>query len=358
MSSGGTEVRHIDSLLQQGDFLYLIPDGKYAGEQYRHLSQTLHYDENKIVMVPRSVLKDNKMIPRDDLRDIFFDPQNHFVIYGAEWTAYLIRHLLHYSNRDAGFVIAEQDRIADELGLLQSIDSCYFIVYEQSRRQKLLKHGIPDERIIHFVNTDELQYFDEEIVPRSLREKQGVFIDGGSADLYTSESFLQWCGGRCDKVLAFECDPRCVDVCKRKMEKNALLQSKVQLVEKGLWSRSTGLKFTIDPNFGSSSVYYPGGEGSAETHIPTATIDECAEGKNVSFIKLDIEGAELEALKGAQETIRKYRPTLAISIYHKPHDIVDLPEYIKSLVPEYKLYIRNYHFDLTEAVLYALYEDD
>jgi len=69
---------------------------------------------------------------------------------------------------------------------------------------------------------------------------------------------------------------------------------------------------------------------------------------------MDIEGSELEALKGAEETIKKYHPVLAISAYHKPEDIVELPAYIRSIDPEYKFYLRSYHLEFTEIVLYAI----
>lgn len=74
----------------------------------------------------------------------------------------------------------------------------------------------------------------------------------------------------------------------------------------------------------------------------------------MSFIKMDIEGADLEALKGCQNTIRRYHPKLAISVYHKPEDIIEIPCYIKELVPEYRLYLRHYGNGDTETVLYAL----
>ena len=72
------------------------------------------------------------------------------------------------------------------------------------------------------------------------------------------------------------------------------------------------------------------------------------------MIKLDIEGAELEALKGARETILRHKPKLAICIYNKPEDMIDIPLYIKELVPEYKLYVRHYTNTNDETVLYAV----
>ncbi len=69
---------------------------------------------------------------------------------------------------------------------------------------------------------------------------------------------------------------------------------------------------------------------------------------------MDIEGAELNALYGMEQTIKRCKPKLAICIYHKFEDLWELPLYIRKLVPEYKLYIRNYTTYLDEIVLYAV----
>ena len=69
---------------------------------------------------------------------------------------------------------------------------------------------------------------------------------------------------------------------------------------------------------------------------------------------MDIEGAELDTLKGAQKTILKYRPKLAICVYHKPEDLLTIPSYILSLHKDYRLYLRNYMMPGRETVLYAI----
>ena len=95
--------------------------------------------------------------------------------------------------------------------------------------------------------------------------------------------------------------------------------------------------------------------GVGDFSIPVVTIDSTLNGDVATFLKMDIEGAELQALVGAKETIKKYKPRLAICIYHKLEDIVTIPEYILSLVPEYKFYIRHHHPTIgTETVLYAV----
>ncbi len=69
---------------------------------------------------------------------------------------------------------------------------------------------------------------------------------------------------------------------------------------------------------------------------------------------MDIEGLELSALQGAKESIKKYKPNLAICIYHKNSDIVDIPKFIIDLNLGYKLYIRHYSMCTEETVLYAV----
>lgn len=71
-----------------------------------------------------------------------------------------------------------------------------------------------------------------------------------------------------------------------------------------------------------------------------------------TFIKMDIEGAEVGALKGAAEAIKRLKPKLAICLYHKLTDMWEVPLLIKSMVPEYKLYCRKHHIR-NEFVLYA-----
>ena len=89
------------------------------------------------------------------------------------------------------------------------------------------------------------------------------------------------------------------------------------------------------------------------TLIKAVALDDCISDL-VTFIKMDIEGAELEALKGSREILKRYRPRLAISLYHKKEDLEEIPVYIKELVSEYKLYIRHYSNAGVETVLYAV----
>lgn len=88
--------------------------------------------------------------------------------------------------------------------------------------------------------------------------------------------------------------------------------------------------------------------------IPCVRLSEWCKENNVqaTFIKMDIEGAELDALRGAEELIKANKPKLAICLYHHVHDLWTIPLYVKSLVPEYKLFCRENRSG-TEFVMYA-----
>ncbi len=72
------------------------------------------------------------------------------------------------------------------------------------------------------------------------------------------------------------------------------------------------------------------------------------------FIKLDVEGFELKALKGAAATLKLYRPRLAVSLYHKPEDFFEIPIYLKTHFPFYRLYLDHYTIARDETVLDAI----
>lgn len=190
------------------------------------------------------------------------------------------------------------------------------------------------------------QYFDPDII--KLRENE-VFVDAGVLNLGTSLRFMQECKKeqiQKFKIHAFEPDmisyQRCLEIQKK------LPNVDLHLHHAGLWSEKTTLYFTETGGGGSRVTQQETG-----TYIDTVSLDQCVSDK-VTFIKMDIEGAELEALKGSREIIRKYKPRLAISIYHKKEDLVEIPSYIKELVPEYKLYVRHYSNVAAETVLYAV----
>lgn len=218
-------------------------------------------------------------------------------------------------------------------------------------RKQLAGLGVREESLFNYKDfcSSVLEwdlYFDPEII--RLHEDE-VFVDAGALNLETSLRFMEACQSshvQNYRIHAFEPDAASCKRC-RDMLKN-MPEAAIQLYHAGLWSEDTTLYFEEAGNAASRITKEKTG-----TSIRAVALDNCVSGP-VTFIKMDIEGAELEALKGSRELIKRYRPRLAISAYHKKEDLVELPLYIKELVPEYKLYIRHYSNAGVETVLYAV----
>lgn len=187
-----------------------------------------------------------------------------------------------------------------------------------------------------------VQYFD---LPYLQHEEHEVYIDGGAFDGETCNDFIKWCDGQYEKIIAFE--PSRYFLLKCKQNLNIAKEERVLLINKGLYSEETELRFMHKA--AGSKV-----SDSGADIIEVTSIDAVLDGQPATFIKLDVEGCELEALKGAKETILKCHPKLAISVYHKPEDIYEIPRFVIELVPQYKLYIRHYSNVESETILYAI----
>jgi FkbM family methyltransferase len=101
---------------------------------------------------------------------------------------------------------------------------------------------------------------------------------------------------------------------------------------------------------------YAPGFSSANQPVPLRSVDHLVNTKEiqrVDFIKLDVEGAELESIHGARESIRRFKPKLAISLYHKPNDIFEIILHIKDKYPFYSCYLDHYTIHAEETVLYC-----
>ena len=118
------------------------------------------------------------------------------------------------------------------------------------------------------------------------------------------------------------------------------------IIPAGVWSENTVLKFQ---KAGASSSVSKEGE-----LIPAFEPDSILLFAKPNFVKMDIEGSELNALMGMEKTIRKYKPLMAISVYHTPEDLWRIPFWIKENFPFYNLKLRLHGHVLTEIVLYCI----
>lgn len=186
------------------------------------------------------------------------------------------------------------------------------------------------------------EYFNNDIFKIDDKE---VFVDGGGFDGDTIEEFIQFTKGKYKRIYSFEPQKNKAEIIKDKLWRYG---EKVVLFEKGLYDCATELYFDDGNDALSGRIE----KVNTNNMIKTIDIDS-AINEEVSFIKMDIEGAELKALQGAAETIKRYKPKLAICIYHKPEDIWEIPRYIDSLVPEYKFFVRHFGWRYTSTVLYC-----
>ncbi|MCM1560739.1 MAG: FkbM family methyltransferase [Butyrivibrio sp.] len=115
-------------------------------------------------------------------------------------------------------------------------------------------------------------------------------------------------------------------------------EADIKRLQIGAWNQRDFLAFQSDENQRTAGKI----ADSGNIVIQVDAIDNIVKKDKVDFIKMDIEGAELNALRGAAETIMRDHPVLAVCVYHKREDLLEIPEYIHSLCKEYKFYIRAY----------------
>lgn len=215
--------------------------------------------------------------------------------------------------------------------------------------QQLIRCGVCQERI-YLETTEQIllaygwQYFDLEYMKP---EKEEVFVDCGSCNGDNSLDFIKWAGKSAKKIVALEPFKDACGIVENTL-KNCGCKSEVHQV--AAWCEKRKLRFNENAALGSTGV-----DNNGNFLVQADTIDHILKGEKVTFIKMDIEGSELLALQGAEKTIKKYKPKLAICVYHKPEDIVEIPYYIYKLRPDYKFYLRHYAYPSTaETVLYCL----
>jgi FkbM family methyltransferase len=202
-----------------------------------------------------------------------------------------------------------------------------------------------DKSCIKAIRSKYKQYFEPGILSFS---KEEVFLDCGAYIGDTVEQFYQEVSGKFKRVYSFEPDRsnffKLTDIARK------LDPLRVVSVNRGVYHSTGEMSFR---ELGGIDTRIDGGENSVS--LPVVSIDDFLKNKEAAtFIKMDIEGAEVDALLGAEKTIQKNKPKLAISVYHKAPDLWKIPLLIKSLNKDYRLYLRHYTNEITETVCYAV----
>jgi FkbM family methyltransferase len=190
-------------------------------------------------------------------------------------------------------------------------------------------------------------YFPPDLI--TLHEHE-IFVDCGAYTGDTVRSFLQQTNGQFEKLLTFEPDPANF---KKLVELVASLPrdiaQRIKTSDLALGRRSEQLYFSAQ-GVASSSL-----SASGSILIKSEPLDLLLVGESPTYIKMDIEGAEIDALEGATQTIRTHLPIMAISVYHLQDHIWNVPLLLHSLSDSYKFYLRRYTPRiLDDLVLYAI----
>lgn len=236
-----------------------------------------------------------------------------------------------------------KDALVDLKENIEEYEFVYKILEDSISKRTFLNYILYrmslNERYLNDVFAGKKQYFIEEIFPI---RNNAVFVDCGAYNGDTIEGWIKYSKNCFDKIYAYEpIDDNFIEIRKKYGNKK-----NIDIFNRGVWSKKEKLTFSSHmPNAANRVV--PGGDVVVEV----SSIDEDISEK-IDFIKMDIEGAEQEALYGAQKHIKYDKPQLAICVYHTIQDIWKIPRIIYTMNPNQKFYLRYHNTDIPEEFVF------
>lgn len=219
---------------------------------------------------------------------------------------------------DENFLNKRIDEIASAYDLLCD---------EQSRRVFLaaIKHKISGKiNYLREVESDKSEIYKQLL---SL-DKNEFYLDLGAYDGDTVREFLSYTNGNFGSITALEPDAK-------NYKKLLAKTPQAHCLNCGVYSFCGEVAFSTEASRNSSV------SDSGSRTIEVKTIDEICRGGKTTYIKMDVEGSEREALLGGSHTLLNKQPKLLVSAYHKMWDFFELPNLIHSINPDYRLYMRH-----------------
>ena len=191
-------------------------------------------------------------------------------------------------------------------------------------------------------------YFPQDVFPPLPADT--TFVDCGAFDGDTIQKFLQEQRGHFREIFAFEPDEvNCSRLREYVLSLGNEAAQRIHIYNAGVGSRRTKLRF--NPTGNTSAAFDMDGASEVEV-VPIQ--DVVSQDGGFIYVKFDVEGAEWDALEGMKGLIKSSRPLLAVSIYHQPDDLWELPLYLKALNPAYKLFLRTQGEDGMDVICYAV----
>jgi FkbM family methyltransferase len=189
------------------------------------------------------------------------------------------------------------------------------------------------------------QYFPDRLF-RPLEDE--CFVDCGAFDGDTLRALADWTGGRFRRAIAFEADPANFAALERTVAGDERLHGKVHAIQEAVGGERCKLRFAAS-GLASAAI-----SASGAIEVQCSPLDEALADEHPTYIKMDIEGAEMDALLGASALLKRERPALAICAYHLQDHLWRIPQRIHDLLPEGRLLLRPHCADGFDLVCYSI----
>ena len=267
------------------------------------------------------------------------------VWYGLDFFSHIRADSVRRTVRHFDRLMAVANHLADET----SRETLYAIVADQLSG---VPYALP--RVSMPYST---QYFGTGLFDLATDE---VVLDAGAADGDSFRKFLA-VQPHLEGYFAFEPDPKLYPMLTACVQASPS-GSRAVAERTPLTERSGPVWMDVQP--GTGNTHLTAGSEAGKEQFQAVSIDDYLAGRRVSTLKMDVEGAELPLLRGAEQSIRRHHPKLLISVYHEVEQLFEVPEYIRSLSDRYRLYLRNHTWAsadsswpgsfFCETVLYAV----
>lgn len=250
---------------------------------------------------------------------------------------FYFRNFFYYKEELSYHSIDNMKESRDEI-----VEACYALSDVESRDVffKLLEYRVTDNIFLMESINKGSQYFD----PFFNFNNREVFVDCGAYTGDTIFSFVEKVRSF-EKIYAFEPNPNVFNILKKNV---CAVDGDVELFELGVSNRSCTLAFSGGDTGGSFAM----SKGSDVRLLEVCALNDKLD-RPATFIKMDIEGEELNAIMGASDIIRSFKPKLAISAYHKSNDLWEIINRIKHLNKSYEVGLRHHSKTRLETVIYA-----
>ena len=200
-----------------------------------------------------------------------------------------------------------------------------------------------------FIQCIDNHYF---ALPNFVENNCQIIVDAGAYVGDTLEEYVKR-GTEGVKIYAFEPYDKAITALERRVRRLKsewmLNKDDITIVPAGVGAETKKISFSQG---GNPTMIKPNKHGNLE--LPVYSLDDYFKGKEpFTLLKADIEGGEMDMLIGAKEIIQKVKPKMTLCIYHSPSDFARIIEYVKTLVPEYRLAVRNHYPDHKDTTLYC-----